>query len=173
MSDARVTFDLRRGTILVEGPADDLTKLFDAVRAAAPTLKQISIVTNDAVAPVALPAADAPTQERIENVPTQAHRTPAMRDFARRFPFENTSQRIAVLAYYAAKYDRKPSFSVKEMNDWFGLCGFKKPTQMPVALSDAKRKYGYVESKGRDQWVITTGGENLVLELTEANGTSA
>lgn len=168
MSDARVTFDLRRGTILVEGPADDLTKLFDAVRAAAPTLKQISIVTNDAVTPVEVPAHD-----RIEQAPSQNQRPPAMRDFARRFQFENTSQRIAVLAYYAAKYDRKPSFSVKEMNDWFGLCGFKKPTQMPVALSDAKRKYGYVESKGRDQWTITTGGENLVLELTETNGATA
>jgi hypothetical protein len=167
MSDARVTFDLRRGTILVEGPADDLTKLFDAVRAAAPTLKQISIVTNDSLAPAEVPA------ERIEQSSPQNHRPPAMRDFARRFPFENTSQRIAVLAYYAAKYDRKPSFSVKEMNDWFGLCGFKKPTQMPVALSDAKRKYGYVESKGRDQWTITTGGENLVLELTESNGATA
>jgi hypothetical protein len=167
MSDARVTFDLRRGTILVEGPADDLTKLFDAVRAAAPTLKQINIVTNDAAT-----STDVPVHERAEQ-PSANHRPPAMRDYARRLPLENTSQRIAVLAYYAAKYDRKPSFTVKEMNDWFGLCGFKKPTQMPVALSDAKRKYGYVESKGRDQWTITTGGENLVLELTETNGATA
>lgn len=169
MTDARVTFDLRRGTILVEGPADDLTKLFDAVRAAAPALKQISIVTNDAITPPDVPPHDRVDQPQNQS-PNQNHRPPAMREFARRFPFENTYQRIAVLAYYAAKYDRKASFSVKEMNDWFGLCGFKKPTQMPVALSDAKRKYGYVESKGRDQWTITTGGENLVLELTEANG---
>jgi hypothetical protein len=163
MSDARVTFDFRRGTILVEGPADDLTKLFDAVRAAAPTLKQINIVTNDTVGSV-----DVPMHEPVEPR-TSSQRPPSMRDFARRFPFENIPQRIAVLAYYSAKYDQRPSFSVKEMSDWFGLCGFKKPTQMPVAMSDAKRKYGYVESKGRDQWTISTGGENLVLEMTEAN----
>jgi hypothetical protein len=169
MNDARVTFDLRRGTILVEGPTDALTKLFDAVRAAAPTLKHISIVTNDAV------AATPPIHEPHEQQPSPGvnSRPPAMRDFARSFTFENTYQRIAVLAYYSAKYDRKPSFTVKDMNDWFGLCGFKKPSQMPVALSDARRKYGYVESKGRDQWIIATGGENLVLELTETNGGNA
>lgn len=169
MSDARVTFDLREGKILVEGPADDLTKLFDAVRAAAPALKQINIVTNDAV-----PSSDVKVNERVDHPANlnQNHRPPAMRDFARRFSFENSYQRIAVLAYYAAKYDRQQSFSVKEMNDWFGLCGFKKPTQMPVALSDAKRKYGYVDSRGRDQWTVTTAGENLVLELSEMNGVS-
>ncbi len=169
MSDARVTFDFRRGTIAVEGPTDDLTKLFEAARAAAPALKHIKIVTNDAV------ATTSPAHERVEQLPIVGanNRPPAMRDFARSFTFENTYQRIAVLAFYSAKYDQRPSFTVKDMNDWFGLCGFKKPSQMPVALSDARRKYGYVESKGRDQWTIATGGENLVLELTEANGGNA
>lgn len=171
MSEARVTFDLRRGTILVEGPTDDLTRLFDAVRAAAPALKHINIVTNNAVAVTELPMPE-PVEHHVgSSGPNQ--RPPAMRDFARRFTFENTYQRIAVLAYFSTKYDRRPTFTVKDMNDWFGLCGFKKPSQMPVALSDARRKYGYVESKGRDQWTIATGGENLVLELTEANGANA
>lgn len=166
MSNARVTFDLRRGTILVEGPPDDLTKLFDAVRAAAPALKHINIVTTGADVAVTS------VHESVDQQPGPAgnHRPPSMRDFARRFAFENTAQRIAVLAFYAMKYDRKPSFTVKDMNDWFGLCGFKKPSQMPVALSDARRKYGYVESRGRDQWTIATGGENIVLEFIEANG---
>src|SRR5438477_12655061 len=129
MGDARVTFDLRRGAILVEGPTDDLAKLFEAVRAAAPALKQINIVANDGA-----PISDIPTHDRVEQVPSQNHRPPSMREFARSFSFKNTAQQIAVLAHYAEKYDRKSSFSVKEMNDWFGLCGFKKPTQMPVAL---------------------------------------
>ncbi len=164
-----MTFDFRRGTILVEGPTDDLTKLFEAVRVAAPALKHINIVTNDGA------IAASPVHERSEQLPivNGNHRPPAMRDFARGFTYENTYQRIAVLAFHSAKYDQKPSFTVKDMNDWFGLCGFKKPSQMPVALSDARRKYGYVESKGRDQWTIATGGENLVLELTEANGRNA
>ena len=168
MSNARVTFDLRRGTILVEGPPDDLAKLFDAVRTAAPALKHINIVTGDGVGSTLM-------HESVEHQSSAGanSRPPSMRDFARRLTFENMCQRIAVLAYYSAKYDRKPSFTVKDMNDWFGLCGFKKPSQMPVALSDARRKYGYVESKGRDQWTIATGGENLVLELIEANGGTA
>src|SRR5262245_58603229 len=155
MHGARVTFDLRRGMIVVEGPTDDLTKLFEAVRAAAPALKQINIVANDAIATPALT-----TPDRVEQLgSSQNHRAPAMRDFARRFTFENAAQRIAVLAHYAAKYDHKPSFTVRYMSDWFSLCGFKPPTQMPFALSDARRKYGYVENKGRDQWTISTVGE--------------
>jgi len=166
MSNARVTFDLRRGTILVEGPPDDLTRLFDAVRVAAPALKHISIVTSDTDV-TAPPPHDIAEQRRGSDASSRA---PTMRDFARKLPLENTYQRIAVLAYYAAKYDRKPSFTVKDMNDWFGLCGFKKPAQMAVAMSDARRRYGYVENKGRDQWTVATGGENLVLEFVEASG---
>jgi hypothetical protein len=158
-----VTFDLKRGTVTIEGPAEDLGRLFDAVRAAAPALRQISIVTTGAVethddGPATVDASAEGASARV----------PSMRDFARQFFFENTSDRIAVLAYYSSKYNRKTTFSVREMNDWFGLCGFKKPKQMPIAMSDARRKYGYVESKGRDQWALATTGENRVLDLIES-----
>jgi hypothetical protein len=146
--------------IVVEGPGDDLAKLFDNVRAAAPTLKEIRVITSDAVG-----VADGGGSNRDEE---KAGRRTSLREFARRFSLENTSERLAVIAYHAVKEAGKPTFSVKEMNDWFGLCGFKKPIQMPVALSDAKRKYGYLENKGRDQWTLATGGENLVLSLLES-----
>ena len=81
---------------------------------------------------------------------------------------ENTYQRIAAIAYHAIKVDMKNSFSVHEMENWFSLCGFKKPGLMRIAMYDAKRKYGYVESKGKDQWTISTGGENLVMEKLES-----
>lgn len=46
-------------------------------------------------------------------------------------------------------------------------CGFQKPTQMPVALYDAKRKYGYAENFGRGMWRISNQGENLIIAKTE------
>jgi hypothetical protein len=161
MGDTRVTFDIRQGLITVEGPAADLNALFETVRAAAPSLKEIRVIASN--------GGSLQESGSVSGEP-RSERKPSLRDFARKFSLENTSQRIAVLAYHAVRIDGKGTFTVKEMNDWFGLCGFKKPTQMPVALQDAKRKYGYVETKGRDQWTIATGGENLVLELVESRG---
>jgi hypothetical protein len=160
MGDTRITFDVRKGLIVIEGPGDELGKLIENVRAVAPSLKEIRIVSSEAVGP-SINSKEGADEDRPK-------RRSSLRDFARQFSLENTSQRIAVIAHHAIKQEGKPSFTVKEMNDWFGLCGFKKPTQMPVALSDAKRKYGYVENKGRDQWTIATGGENLVLTLVES-----
>ena len=91
-------------------------------------------------------------------------RRPSIRDYAKKLDLRNTYERLAALGYYATKAEGKASFTVKDMTDWFGLCGFKKPQSMSVALSDAKRKYGYMISKGRDQWSIATGAENLMLE---------
>jgi hypothetical protein len=163
MGTAKVTFDLRRGVITVEGTGEDLGKLFDAARAAAPSFKEIRVVSSDVGDGPPSPAEEPGQPDRQ----TRQERVPAMRDFARRLAMDNASERIALLAYHAREYGGRPYFSAKEMNDWFGLCGFKKPSQMPVALHDARRKYGYVENKGRDQWVLTTGGEHVVLEALE------
>ena len=135
-------------------------KLFDNVRAVAPSLKEIRIVTSDSSG-----GSESPAHRDGE---TKPGRRSSLRDFARRFSLANTSQRLAVIAYHAVKEADKATFSVKEVIDWFGLCGFKKPISMAVALSDARRKYGYLDSKGRDQWTIATGGENFVLSLLES-----
>lgn len=57
-----------------------------------------------------------------------------------------------------------------ESCDWFGLCGFKMPRDMNVALSSAKLQYRFVELTGRQTWTISTAGENRVLELLESPG---
>jgi hypothetical protein len=165
MSECRITFDLRRGIITVEGPATDVGKLFDGVRTLAPAIKHINIVSTEVLPAPRGVDLGAPLDASDLS---PAGRKLGVRDFARQFTLENTYQRIAVIAYHNAKVAEKGTFSVKEMSDWFGLCGFKKPTQMAVALSDARRKYEYVQNKGRDQWAIAVGGENLVLELLES-----
>lgn len=161
MSSARVTFDLRRGTILVEGSADDLTKLFEAARAVAPALKEIHIMTDGTPA-----AGHAAPSKRTDDVPrAPPQRAPTLREFAQRFADENLSCRIAALAYYSTEYARKPSFSAREMLAWFEQCGFTKPAQMAVAMSDARRKYHYVESRGRDRWTLAPQGREQVLAI--------
>lgn len=155
----KVTFDFVAGQIVVEGTEGDLLKLAQEAKSLAPTLSEIRVFTQK-------PQARAGGLES-PHVPESGIRKLSIREFAKSLPLSNTYERIAAIAYHAIKTDHKPYFSVKQMDDWFGLCGFKKPKMMAVALSDAKRKYEYVENKGRDQWTITTGGENVIIDLLE------
>lgn len=159
----KLTFDFNKGQIIVEGSEGDLLKVAQEAKTLAPLLKEIRVITQQSE-----------TQQEVkkeDRADTQfsSGRKPSVRDFAKNLPLSNTYERIAAIAYHAIKIDGKASFSVKELGDWFGLCGFKKPAIMSVALSDAKRKYGYVDSKGRDQWTISTGGENVIMEMLEGN----
>ena len=53
------------------------------------------------------------------------------------------------------------------MGDYFIQCGFHKPSQMPVAVFDAKKKQGLVENAGHGAWKISTQGENLIIRKIE------
>ena len=152
----KVTFDFKAGQILVEGAEGDLIKIAQEAKSLAPLLSEIRIITEQ-VNSKSLEVANTTSSDVEPN-------KRSMRDFAKSLSLGNTYERIAALAYYAIRVENKSSFSVRDISNWFGLCGFKKPAVMPVALSDTKRKYGYVDSKGRDQWIISTAGENLILE---------
>ncbi len=158
----KVTFDFANSQIVVEGEQGDLLKIAEQAKALAPTLSEIRILTQK------IQSAPAKGDVTLESVPGQVSRQPSIREFGRSLNLSNTYERIAALAYHANKIQGRASFSVKEVSDWFGLCGFQKPAQMPTALADAKRRYGYVENKGRDQWCITTGGENIIIGLLES-----
>lgn len=156
---AKITFDLRAGKISIEGAESELLTILQEAKTLAPKFKNIVISSSGQGSSEGLP-------EDAQQLP--ATRKPAMRDFGRSLSLGNTYERIAALAYHAIKVESRMSFSPKEMDDWFGLCGFKKPGNMRVALADAKSKYGYVSSKGYAQWTIATGGENLIMEKLEA-----
>jgi hypothetical protein len=53
------------------------------------------------------------------------------------------------------------------MEGWFTMCGFQKPSQMPLALFDTKRKYGYAENAARGSWRVSNQGENLIIRKLE------
>jgi len=94
-----------------------------------------------------------------------------MRQFARSLTLSNSAERIAAIGYYVNKIQGKTSFSPKEVDGWFTMCGFQKPAQMSVTLYDAKRKYGYVDNIGRGMWRISNQGENLIIaKIEDANG---
>lgn len=156
----KLTFDFGSRQIIIEGKGDELVKLMLEVKSLIPHFAEIRIIDEKKTTNPQLIPGQISTQIPEQN-------KGSLRQFTKSLSLSNTYERIAAIAYYAIKVEGKSSFTVKEMGDWFGLCGFQKPAVMPVALSDAKRKYGYVESKGRDQWIISTAGENKIMELKE------
>jgi hypothetical protein len=165
----KVTFDLALGRISVDGDAPELLQVVEAARLLAPNVKQIQITTSAVTAdetPNAQstsPAASNQDQSKRTADPSRM----TMRQFARTLALNNAPERIAAIAYYVNKIEGRQSFSPRELDGWFTMCGFQKPAQMPVALFDTKRKYGYAENIGRGMWRISTQGENLILRKLE------
>jgi hypothetical protein len=164
----KVVFDVSGGKLAIEGDGPDLLKVLEAARDLVPAVSQIQIITRKDPSP----PGPASVSERGENGVQPERGTPAapsgtLRQFVRSLSLDNISERIAAIAYYVNKIEGRPSFSPKEMDGWFTMCGFQKPAQMSLALFDCKRKYGYSESASRGVWRISNQGENLIIRKTE------
>ena len=92
----------------------------------------------------------------------------SVREFARRFAHRKLYERIAILLYYAHKFERRSTLTSSEIRDWFGLCGFKTPVRMDKALDNLMRQRRMVERTGPGQWMLTAAGENVALDLLES-----
>lgn len=161
----KVLFDIPLGRIAIEGDGPDLLKVLQAARDLAPHISQIQI-TADGVGSVPQ-STDEPQRPALGTATDRSANGMTMRQFARTLSLDNVADKIAALAYYANKIEGRPSFSPKEMDGWFTMCGFQKPAQMPMALFDTKRKYGYAESVSRGSWRISNQGENLIIRKIE------
>lgn len=161
----KVVFDISAGRLAIEGDGPDLLMVLDAARQLAPNISQIQIVTCGA--PEDQTSVGSPPMSKTERPAPPGAANSTLRQFARSLSLENAAERIAAIAYYMNKIEGRPSFSPKELDGWFTMCGFQKPSQMPVALFDAKRKYGYTENIGRGMWKISNQGENLIIRKTE------
>jgi hypothetical protein len=162
----KVVIDVVAGRLAIEGDGPELLKVLEATRALAPEVRQIQIVTTSE------PACDDQGREpenRHEPLarPPQSNQT--LRQFVRSLSLNNSAERIAAIGYYVNKIEGRPSFSPKDIDGWFTMCGFQKPSQISVAVFDAKRKYGFVESAGRGCWRISNQGENLIIGKLESN----
>jgi hypothetical protein len=142
-----------------------LVAVLQAAREIAPKISEIKLLTSSA-APVR--TVEEPGGSNGNGVGRKDFKT--MREFARGLGVSSIAERLAAMAYYAKVHDGKQTFTAKELDDWFTRCGFEKPAQMNVALSDAKRKAGTVESSSYGYYKITTSGENLIMrKIEEAN----
>jgi hypothetical protein len=161
----KVLFDLASGRIAIEGDGPELLRILQAARELAPHVTQIQI-TSDVAETGQSPSEEPQRQSSTASSNNNASKM-TMRQFARSLALDNASERIAALAYYANKIEGKPSFSPKEMDGWFTMCGFQKPSQIAMALFDTKRKYGYAESVSRGSWRVSNQGENLIIRKIE------
>ena len=167
----KVVFDISAGRLAIEGDGPDLIQVLEAARALAPNISQIQIVTSSNKHTQPQPQERQETENNQGAAAGQTASTKTLRQFVRSLTFSNAAERIAAIAYYVNKIEGKPSFAPKEMDGWFTMCGFQKPTQMSVALYDAKRKYGYAENIGRAMWRISNQGENLIIgKIEDTNG---
>lgn len=156
----KVVFDLSAGRLVLEGDGPDLLKLLESARQLAPNISQIQIITSPET-PTAVPSVVP------ELRPTTNSTAGTLRQFARSLALDNQAERISAIGYYVNKIEGRPSFSPKDMDGWFTMCGFQKPSQMPLALFDTKRKYGYTEGVSRGLWRISNQGENLIIRKME------
>lgn len=163
----KVVIDISGGRLAIEGDGPDLIKVLEAARALAPNISQIQIVTSGEA------NREAGGDRPYENSHSHSIASPqpggkhTLRQFVRSLALNNTSERIAAIGYYVNKIEGRPGFSPKDMDGWFTMCGFQKPSQMPVAMFDTKRKYGYADNVGRGVWKVSNQGENLIIGKIE------
>jgi hypothetical protein len=162
----KIIYELQTNKLVIEGEEGDLVGLLKMVQELIPSIGTVSIVRPSLIQSNLVASTSALASPEMS--PNSPVRDLGVREFARRFAVDTAFDRIAVIGYYANKIKQNPTFTVKEMGDWFGLCGFAKPKNMAVAFSDTKRKKEFIDSKGRDQWCITTIGENFVMDLLES-----
>jgi len=155
----KIIFNLATQTISIEGDGPDLVSVLEAARGIAPHISTIQISTAHGTEPKC--AQD--RNEGRENGGNAISATTTLRQFVRSVPLLNTAERIAGVAYYMKDRESRDTFSPKEMDNWFTIAGLQKPSQMPVGLFDARKRYGYVESAGHGKWRVTSQGENLVV----------
>jgi hypothetical protein len=155
----KVFFDLSAGLIRIEGEGDDLVKVFQAARELAPSM-DIHITGTAGIAGEKRPS-QPPVQQSPQNGNGPSGLT--LKQFIKSLHLQNTAERIAAIAYHEKHHENRESFSPKEMGSWFTIAGLQKPNQMAVAVFDAKKRYGYLDSAGHGKWKLTPNGENLVV----------
>lgn len=159
----KVSFDMAARCISIEGDAPDLLEILKSVKELAPKFSEIKLTTGAPAASTAI--------QRIDPTPGGEKQPPlSLREFARAVAPQNNYERIVAIAAYKQRYENREAFSPKEMGDWFMQCGFERPSQMAVAIFDARRKYGFLDKSGHGQWKLSTGGQNLVIRRIEGTG---
>ncbi|MEX2167873.1 MAG: hypothetical protein WD851_01060 [Pirellulales bacterium] len=155
-------FDFAAQRISIEGDAPRILDVLQEARNLAPLLTEIRINTARPESPQ---SHETPPQTESDNSLSNGQKASGttIKQFIRKLRLLNSAERIAAIAYYVKQYESRDTFSPKEMSGWFTIAGQTKPSQMSVAVFDAKKKYGYLDSTGHGKWKLTPNGENLVV----------
>lgn len=176
----QVVLDFANEQVIVDGDGPELVTLFGLIRDIAPQLPSIIFKhtsgspkpgggTGNGNGNVGAPSAFGRTSPEVAG---QGITSQTMRQFVRSLALTSHAERVAAIAYYQMHGLKTTAFAPKEMNDWFVQCGLEKPAQMSVAISDTRKRNGFVESSGHGMWRLSTQGENFIIrKLEEASET--
>lgn len=165
----QVVFDFANKKVVVDGDGPDLVNIFSLIKEIAPKLPSITFTSTGSVDSSSGGNGGGGNGsgggEGGGNSQTGHNQT--MRQFVRSLSLGSLSEKITAIAYYQSKVLSRPTFSPKDMADWFTQCGLEKPTQMSVAVFDTKKRNGFIENAGHGSWKVSTQGENFIIRKTE------
>jgi hypothetical protein len=83
----------------------------------------------------------------------------------------NAYEAIALAIHYKRTFEEKTEFDVSEIRTALRQAAFRPPDDMPQALTDCRRRYGYVQvGTKKGLWTLTHQGETLVeVDLPRQN----
>jgi hypothetical protein len=165
----KLIIDFAASQITIEGDGPELVSVLQAARDVAPMISEIKLLTGGPV-PKREEAPEPQGGGGLAAGGGSRKNWKTMREFTRWLGLASIAERLTGIAYYVKIHEGKTTFTAKEMDGWFTLCGFEKPAQMSVALSDAKRKAGTMDGAGYGNWKLTTTGENLITRKVEEAG---
>src|ERR1700722_15881359 len=140
----QVVFDFANSAVVINGDGPEVVSLFSLIREIAPKLPTITVKASgvgQGVAPSGNGGGVDPPPP-----PSTPHQT--MRQFVRSLSLGSLPERVTAIAYYQEKTLSRPTFSPKDMGDWFTQCGLEKPNQMAVTVFDTKKRNGFIENAG-------------------------
>jgi hypothetical protein len=75
----------------------------------------------------------------------------------------NAYEAMAAVLVYKQQHESKPELSAKDIVDAMIQGGHRPPDRVPQALSDCRRKYGYIEpGTKKGLWRVSQQGQTLV-----------
>ena len=145
----RIVVDMSASKIEVEGPASFVRKELSAL-----------------LALIAAPHTELPAQResrRSSRAIGRGSERLSLRRFAEAKAPGNTYEQMAVVLHYAENHEERPESSTNEILAAMGAAGFRRPKAPAQAVSDARRRYGYLQpGSKRGLWKLSQQGTLLV-----------
>jgi hypothetical protein len=161
MERARIA--IRRGTsqIEIEGTEEFVDRHLPTLTDLLPSPGSVGD-EEDGLDHIAVEEGHAPEQETDAGTETQRQ---SLRKFVEEKKPQNASEAIACVVYFLRKFRGKDEISADEMRQSLILAKHRPPTNFAQALTDCRRRYGYIEAGTKKElWKLSHDGE-VTIEL--------